>query len=143
MSFSHVHYECCFPLIKLYVILPFSYCYCLRVLSPLPRVECWLRGGRVRSCVFLSRGDWVMMLDGGTVSVLWASCNSTEGWEKYKRSGAVASLEILLHPIYSLRQPPHIFEKNFSLQPSISIKTSSKRSLHLGLQSHQLESRFA
>ena len=40
------------------------------------------------------------MLDAGTVSVLRASCNSTEGWEKYKRSGAVASLEILLHAIY-------------------------------------------
>jgi len=38
----------------------------------------------------------------------------------------VASLEILLHAIYSLRQPPHIFEKNFFLPPSISIKTFSK-----------------
>jgi len=33
-SFSHVRYEYCFPLIKLYVSLPFLYCYCLRVLSP-------------------------------------------------------------------------------------------------------------
>jgi len=56
----------------------------------------------VRSCVFLGRGNWVMILDGGTVSVLRASCDSTEGWEKYKRRGVVASLEILLHAIYYL-----------------------------------------
>jgi len=38
------------------------------------------------------------MLDGGTVSVLRASCDSTEG-RKSIRKGAVASLEILLHAI--------------------------------------------
>jgi len=50
----------------------------------LPQVECWPCRGRVQSCVFLGRGDRVMILDGGTVSVLQASCDSTEGWEKYK-----------------------------------------------------------
>ena len=47
-----------------------------------------------------------MMLDGGTVSVLPASCDSTEGWEKYKRRGVVASLEILLHTIYYPHNTP-------------------------------------
>ena len=87
-------------MIKLHVILPFPYCYCLRILSPLQRVECWPRGGGVRSCVFLGRSDWVMMLDRGTVSVLQASCSSTEGLEKYKRRGTVVRLEILLHATY-------------------------------------------
>ena len=50
----------------------------------LPQVECWPRGGRVRSCVFLGRGARVMMLDGGTVSVLRASCDSTEGRKSMK-----------------------------------------------------------
>jgi len=81
------------------LVCPFS--YPLRLLSPiddactscflfltftayasfllLPRVECSPRGSRVRSCVFLGRGDRVMMLDGGTVSVLRASGDSTEG----------------------------------------------------------------
>ena len=56
----------------------------------------------MRSCVFLGCSDQVMMLDGGSVSVLWASCDPAEGWEKYKRRSAVASLEILLHAIYYL-----------------------------------------
>jgi len=50
----------------------------------LPRVECWPCGGRVRSCVFLGCGDRVMMLAGGTVSVLRASCDSTEGRKSIK-----------------------------------------------------------
>jgi len=50
----------------------------------LPRVECWPRGGRVQSCVFLGPGDQVMMLDGGTVSVLRASCDSTDGRKSIK-----------------------------------------------------------
>jgi len=45
------------------------------------------------------------------VSVLRASCDSTEGWEKYKRRGAVASLEILLHAIYY----PHNTPQNFTV----------------------------
>jgi hypothetical protein len=43
-----------------------------------------------------------MMGYGGTVSVLRASCDSTEEGDKYKRKGVVASLEILLHAIYYL-----------------------------------------
>jgi len=38
----------------------------------------------MRSCVLLGRGDQVMMLDGGTVSVLQASCDSTEGRKSIK-----------------------------------------------------------
>ena len=38
----------------------------------------------MRSCVFIGCDDQVMMLNGGTVLVLQASCDSTEGWEKYK-----------------------------------------------------------
>jgi len=38
----------------------------------------------VQSGVFLGRGDRVMMLDGGTVSVLRASCDSTEGRKSIK-----------------------------------------------------------
>jgi len=50
-----------------------------------------------------------MMLDGGTVSVLQASCDSTEGWEMYKRRGAVASLEILLHAIYYISPQTYLY----------------------------------
>jgi len=100
--FSCHHYVCRFLLI----MLPRPFSYPLRLLSPideaymscslfltftayasflqLPRVECWLCGGRVRTCVFLGRGDRVMMLDGGTVSVLRASCDSTEGRKSIK-----------------------------------------------------------
>jgi len=38
----------------------------------------------MRSCVFLGCGDRVIMLDGGTVSVLRASCDSTEGRKSIK-----------------------------------------------------------
>jgi len=102
MSFSCHRYVCRFLLIML--ARPIS---CpLRLLSPvdeaytscslfltftacvsfllLLQVECWPRGGQVRSCVFLGRSDRVMMLDGGTVSVLRASCDSTEGRKSIK-----------------------------------------------------------
>ena len=38
----------------------------------------------MRSCVFLGHGDRVMMLDGEIVSVLRASCDSTEGRKSIK-----------------------------------------------------------
>jgi len=61
------------------------------------------------------------------VSVLRASCDSTEG-RKSIRKGAVASLEILLHTIYYPSLHRKIFirrQNNFLFPPPISLEIPS------------------
>ena len=83
-SSSYDRYEYWFPLIKLYVIFPVPYRYCLCILSPVAVSRVLAAQWPSAIMCFLGWGDRVMMLDRGTVSVLRASCDSTEGWEKYK-----------------------------------------------------------